>query len=429
MIRQLFYFISTILLSFSNFYINYYLSQKLSLEEYGNFSLIYGAISITTSFIMLGQATAITSVYFSDEKKDVRHIHFELISSYQLISFSFLIVSFIILIGWKIEYENTYTFEYFLLFCIAILFYTFQTFFMSLLTLLDKYKNNFILSIFIAIILITNILNNPSISGFLIGIILSGVVSLVFGLIIHYKHYKHYKIGFPNGSFFNKKDLFKLGWIAIPGMLISSSNAYIDRYIIEYYFDLKIVAYYSLAATFSIGIGMIFVNSLIKGSIVTILNALQNNNIDILLKSKRNIQLLFVFIATFVFIIKYLVGTDLIIYIFGEKYKESIPFMLPLFYYALINGLGQIYGQVLVQKKKLHVLLYISIFTVLSNIVLCFVFIKIFAIKGVVFSLLVTSIISLGLIYKFSSKYQKFINFPYLTLASIATLATLSLFI
>lgn len=422
----MFYFISTILLSFSNFFINYYLSQKLSLEDYGHFSLIYGAIGIVTAFIMLGQATAITSVYFSDEKKYAKNIHNELLSSYQLMIFSSLIVISILFIGWNVKYRNDYTLEYLLFFCISIVFYTFQTFFMSFLTLLDKFKTIFLLSLFIGIILIANIIINPSINGFFIGIILSGIVSFIFGIR---NHYYHNKIENIKANIFIKKDLFKLGWIAIPGMLLSSLNAYLDRYIIEYYFDLNQVAYYSLAATLSIGIGMVFVNSLVKGSIVTILKAIQDNDIDVIIKSKKNIQLIFLLIALFLFIINYFIGKELVIYIFGEKYKESFPFMLPLFYYALINGMGQIYGQVLVQKKKLYIFVYISIVSVLNNILFSIIFINIFGIKGVVFSLLLSSVISLYLIYNFSIKYQKYISFPYLTLFSIAFLAILSLVI
>lgn len=422
--RQLFYFFSTILLSFSNFFINYYLSQKLTLEEYGHFSLIYGAIGITIAFIMLGQATAITSVYFSDEKKDSKNIHRELISSYQLIFFSFLIVSSVVFIGWEIKYKNEYEFEYLLFFCVAVLFYTLQTFFMSLLTVFDSYKINFILSIFITVILIVNIVENPTLNGFLIGLILSGIVSIIFGI---YSHYKHHKLENIEANIFKRKDLFKLGWIAIPGMLISSLNTYLDRYIIEYFLGLKVVAYYSLAATLSIGIGMLFVNSIIKGSLITILKALQDNNIATVLKSRKKIQLFFLLISFFALVINYSIGENLIIHIFGEKYKESIPLMLPLFYYTLINGLSHIYAQVLVQKKKLYILVNISIFTVLNNIVFSLIFINIFNVKGIIFALLMSAIISLILIYNYSKKYQEYMKFPYLTLGTIAFLAIFTL--
>lgn len=160
------------------------------------------------------------------------------------------------------------------------MFATAKIFFTSLVTLFDEYKKYFLLTFIIGILSIIIIVLYPSLEGFFYGVIVSG---MFFGVKLHLMN----KLEFIADKVFSKKELILLGWIAIPGMIISSLNAYLDRYIISYFYSLEEVAYYSLAATVSIGVGMVFINALIKGTIISTLQekdvakylAIQNENI------------------------------------------------------------------------------------------------------------------------------------------------------
>lgn len=421
--KKFYFFLATIISAFSTFFINYYLSQKLDVSSYGGFSLLFGFLSIVSSVTLMGQATALTSVFFSDEKNGYKNIVKELNHSYKLMGYAYISVGFSLCIYWYF-FDTKYSFALFLLFYVALLFATAKIFFTSLVTLFDEYKKYLLLTFIMGVLSIIIIVLYPSLEGFLYGVVVSGIVAMLFGVKLHLMN-KQESIG---DKVFSKKDLISLGWIAIPGMIISSLNAYLDRYIISYFYSLEEVAYYSLAATVSIGVGMVFINALIKGTIISTLQALQEKNVAKYLSIQNENIKIFLGLAVVAFIVYSTFGEWLVLSVFGEKYANSIPYMLALFYYVLMNGVSQVLGQSLVQQKKLYVLFYISVFTVALNLVLSVVSNYPFGIKGIIIALLVSGYLNNFIIFYYAKKDFEFIKFPYISLSLIIVLALISLY-
>lgn len=421
--RKVYFFSATIISAFSAFFINYYLSQKLDVPSYGEFSLLFGFFVLLSSVIIFGQSVAIGVVFFSDEKKGCKNIIKELYYSYKLMGYTYVIVGFLLYIYWYF-FDTKYSFTLFILFCVALLFATAKIFFTSLVTLFDEYKKYLLLTFIMGVLSIIIIVLYPSLEGFFYGVIVSGIVAMFFGVKLHLMN----KLEFIADKVFSRKELILLGWIAIPGMIISSLNAYLDRYIISYFYSLEEVAYYSLAATISIGVGMVFINALIKGTIISTLQALQEKDIAKYLAIQNENIKIFLGLVVVAFMVYYAFGEWLVLSVFGEKYANSIPYMLALFYYVLMNGVSQVLGQSLVQQKKLYVLFYISVFTVVLNLALSIALNYPFGIKGIIIALLISAYLNNYIIFYYAKKDFEFIVFPYFSLSIIMGLGVVSLF-
>jgi len=420
--RKLYFFMATILSAFSAFFINYFLSQKLDVALYGKFSLLFGFLAIVSSIMLMGQATALTSVFFSDEKNTYKNIVIELKHSYTLIGYAYISVSLLLYIYWYF-FDTTYSLNLFILFCVTLLFATAKIFFTSLVTLFDEYKKYFLLTLIMTLLSIIVIILIPSLEGFLYGVIVSGFISILFVIKLHFNN-KSEQVA---PKIFSKKEMISLGWIAIPGMIVSSLNAYLDRYIISYFYSLEEVAYYSLATTVSIGVGMVFINALIKGTIISTLQALQEKDVTKYLAIQNENMKIFLGLAIIAFMVYYAFGEWLVLSVFGEKYANSTPYILALFYYVLMNGVSQVLGQSLVQQKKLYILFYISVFTISLNLALSIALNYPFGIKGIIIALLVSGYLNNFIIFYYAKKNFEFIKFPYFSLTVIMSLSILSL--
>jgi O-antigen/teichoic acid export membrane protein len=420
--RKVYFFLATIVSAFSAFFINYYLSQKLDVLLYGEFSLLFGFFALLSSVIIFGQTVSIGVVFFSDEKNGYKNIVKELNHSYKLMGYAYVSVGFLLYIYWYF-FDTKYSFALFILFCIALLFATVKIFFTSLVTLFDEYKKYLLLTFIMGVLSIIIIILYPSLEGFLYGVVVSGIVAMFFGSKLHLMN----KLESIGDKVFSKKELISLGWIAIPGMIISSLNAYLDRYIISYFYSLEEVAYYSLATTVSIGVGMVFINALIKGTIISTLQALQEKDVTKYLAIQNENMKIFLGLAIIAFMVYYAFGEWLVLSVFGEKYANSTPYILALFYYVLMNGVSQVLGQSLVQQKKLYILFYISVFTISLNLALSIALNYPFGIKGIIIALLVSGYLNNFIIFYYAKKNFEFIKFPYFSLTVIMSLSILSL--
>ena len=133
--RHAFFMLSTILISFGNFFINYHLSQELEVILYGEFSLIFSTIALIVPLILLGQPVSITSIYFSDEKKGCNNVAVEMSISYKIMLFAFLVVSVVTLSIWKWGFEEQYAFSFVSLFLLSVLAYAFYTYFLNIVVI------------------------------------------------------------------------------------------------------------------------------------------------------------------------------------------------------------------------------------------------------------------------------------------------------
>jgi O-antigen/teichoic acid export membrane protein len=421
--RQIYFILSTLIFSFGNFFVNYYLSQKLEVSLYGQFSLIFSTIALIVPFVLLGQATSTSSIYFSDEKKGCNNIAAEINTSYKIMLLAFLVVSVVILSIWKWGFEEQYEFSFVGLFLLSVLAYAFYTYFLNIVVIFDRYKIYLTVALLSTAVLIANIVFTPSVEGYFFGLMSSSLLLVFVGLYL----YKENKTLELKSKIFSTKALLVLGWAAIPGMIISTLNSYIDRYTINYFLDLEKVAYYSLAATLGVGIGNVLITSLLKGSSISMLQSLQKNKVTKYLKVQRNILTLLLSLALISVVLYELLGADIILLIFSEKYRLSIEYIMPLFLIIILNGIATLYAQPLVQKKKLYVLLYISIFVVVINIVLNILLIQTLGVKGVIVAMFFATLVNLYYVFQYSKKNFIWLKFPYLPVAIISILEIWSL--
>jgi O-antigen/teichoic acid export membrane protein len=421
--RQFYFIFSVIVFSFGSFFVNYYLSQELEVSLYGQFSLVFSTIALIVPLVLLGQATSVTSIYFSDEKKGCNNIAVEMSISYKIMLLAFLAVSVVILSIWKWGFEEQYAFSFVSLFLLSVLAYAFHKYFLNIVVIFDRYKIYFSVALLTTAVLIATIVFNPSIEGYFFGLIASSLILILAGLYLH-KENKELEL---KSSVFPTKELLILGWAAIPGMMIATLNSYIDRYAINYFLDLEQVAYYSLAATLGVGIGNVLITSLLKGSAISMLQSLQENKVTKYLKVQRNILTLLLSLALISVVLYELFGADVVLLIFSEKYRLSVEYVMPLFLIIILNGIATLNAQPLVQKKKLYVLLYISIFVVVINIVLNILLIQTLGIKGVIVAMFFATLVNLYYVFQYSRKNFVWLKFPYFPVASISILEILVL--
>lgn len=421
MVRQAYYTISMFILAITSFFPHYFLSQKLTITEFGVFSLIYATIALIYPLMLFGQATSITSVYFSDEKKGFPNISFELYKAYKIM-FLFSCISCVgVLIIWSLIYYQDYSFVFIMLFILASFFLALKTFFSNIIILFDRYKHLMVTSIISLIVMLIILLFFPSVLGYFFAVMASSFIFVVIGLYLHIDNSK-----LSVDKVVSSKELLILGWAAIPGMIIASLNTYVDRYTLNYFLDVESVAYYSLAATISIGIGTVVVNAILKANSVNMLQFLQDDNQLQYLKIQNisNNFLLSTMLISFIFY--WFFGEFLVTLTLGVQYSQTINYILPLFIIAIFQGYIMLYSIPLVQKKKLYVLLFLSILTVIINIILNIALVNIFEIKGVIIAFFIATWTNFLLIYMFSKKYGHFLNFPW---TSITTLCILEFFL
>lgn len=421
--RRAYFIFTTIILALGVFFVNYYLSQNLTLIEYGKFSLIYASMGLVLPFMLFGQATSMSLAYFSDEKKGCNNISNEMITSYKIMGLSFIFTSVSVIGIWSFFYTIEYTISFVMLFLFAIFFSSLKVYYLNIIVIFDRYKLYFLTALLSLIVLVLIVALEPSINGYLLAVILSSTICIIIGI---YLHKSHHKTSLKSKNF-SGKELFILGWAAIPGMLVSSFNSYIDRYTLGYFLDLEVVAYYSLAAVVGVGAGTVIVNAILKGDSISLLKIYQKGDMDEYEQLENKINYMLAAFAVISVVTYYFFGEWLVVNVFGEKYRTSVDYILPLFLIIVLTGVIQIHSIPLLQKKKLYLLLYIGIVVMIINVILNLLFITLIGVEGVILAMFIATLIHVVAVYFFSKKESSYLKFPYGVVATIAGLEVLSL--
>ncbi|WP_413578498.1 lipopolysaccharide biosynthesis protein [Bdellovibrio sp. HCB290] len=424
--RNLYYIAFTIVFSGAIFFSNFYLSKKLTVEEYGLFGLIVGAVGLLVPVVMLGQATAITTVIFSQEKKGDKNISQELKSSLLImviagsIVFTFLLAMRFFKIDLKLHYEMA--------FVVAALSISeaFRSFAISVANAFDLYRVQLIAAICFFLILICFVIGQPTVQSYLLGMLSAGIIAT--GLLLLFS--KNYLARYKDRSkyIFRKKELLVLGWVAIPGMLITYFNVYMDRYIVNYYFSLTEVGYYTLAATLGLGCGNVLITSLLRATTVQIFGALQEEESAKYMKIFRNAEYLLATIAMISLLGQLTVGPSLLRKLFDGKYDLAIPYMVPLFLTTLMSGMVQLTGCGLVQRKKLYIAVILNAIGVVINFCFSVILGKFFGIAGILSALSIAGFFHIVLTVIFSRKYFPWMRMPVRFLSIVIGCFSVSLF-
>ena len=298
-----------------------------------------------------------------------------------------------------------------------------KVYYLNIIVIFDRYKLYFLTALLSLIVLVLIVALEPSINGYLLAVILSSTICIIIGI---YLHKSHHKTSLKSKNF-SGKELFILGWAAIPGMLVSSFNSYIDRYTLGYFLDLEVVAYYSLAAVVGVGAGTVIVNAILKGDSISLLKIYQKGDMDEYEQLENKINYMLAAFAVISVVTYYFFGEWLVVNVFGEKYRTSVDYILPLFLIIVLTGVIQIHSIPLLQKKKLYLLLYIGIVVMIINVILNLLFITLIGVEGVILAMFIATLIHVVAVYFFSKKESSYLKFPYGVVATIAGLEVLSL--
>ncbi len=410
MIRQTHYFGAVIVAAVSQFLVNYFLSQKLSIEDYGRFSLVSAGIGIFVSLFMFGQATAISMAYFSEEKKMCRNVKQEVFSALKIIGVSVIVFSCVGLILWYKWYEKELSLMIMLLGLLAALSSTLQAFFISLINCMDRYRNYFISVLVGGFVLIGVATLNPSITGYLVAVIASAIFSIV-AIITSLK--QAFGVGLNSTNrVFGTKELIFLGWVAIPGMFISAALGFADKYLLGHILTIRDVAVYSMATFLSIGVGRVFVSAILKSNSILLMKSLQNQDGPACNAIFRKTEWLLCVLCIFATLVYYTMAKLLVVGIFGGKFIEAVPILLSLFVAVMVEGMMQFMAQVLIQKMKLYIAVINGIVLLLVAVLLNYLIIPVLLIKGAVLTFFICNMLALIAVYFETKKMAEWIRFP-----------------
>lgn len=427
MIRQAYYFGAVIAASAFQFFANYLLSQKLLIQDYGRFNLLASGVGVFTSLFMFGQATAITFVYFSEEKKSCKNVRSEVLTSLKVMSFSVFIFGVLGLIIWRNFYVDQLQLSIALLGLLATTACTFQLFFTSLNNCMDRYKDYFYSTLIGGITLSIVVVGNPTVSGYLIALSASATMATMV-LMGSLRTLKANGIN-PTLKIYGKNDLISLGWIAVPGMLISSGMAFSDKYLLSQLANLSDVATYSVAVLISVGVGRVFISALLKSNAISLMQALQTKEhskcVDIIVKIER----LLCTLCLIAVIAYYAVAKKIVLAVWGDRFVDSAAFLLALFIAVMIEGMAQILNQILIQKKKLHFVVSNGAVVLLLSLALNYFMIPSLRIKGAVLTFFLCALLMLLAVYVQAKIYAKWVRFPFRVVAASCLIFAINFFI
>ena len=366
---------------------------------------------------MFGQASAITIAYFSDERKSDPRIKIEFLASLSIIVKSFLLISAILIFIWLIFFNSKFSLFLLLVVLIASFSLSIQAFLFSLTFCLDLYKPYFYASLISGIFISTLCFLLPTIETYFIGQIFFGFIAFIFVWPKLNQIFKdEQKRAAWNHVPLTQGGLIKLGWVAIPGMLITSTYGFADKFLLNHYLDLKAVAIYGISATLSLGVGRLFIAGIIKPNTVIFMRLLRDSDNTGIVEEIRKVNLMIIFFISIFTVVYFLSGKELILFFFGTRYVEGYSIIFGLFMAVMLEGMSQFFSQVIVQKKLLKKAVTINAILLGLNCMLNLFFIPFLGIKGAVLSFFIVNIIGVFIFSYYANKINKSIGYPFVAI-------------
>ena len=387
------------------------LTRYLSPDEYGVISYLQVLINILTYVGALGFSGAQSRFYYENtNKRDIGEFIFT-INTIPVIIFILLGLPFSIfgiLGNWSIG-KNSIPFNPYIVVVIWISFLQIiADNIIAYFRIQQKYIFTSILQItkFIAIFVITLILVvvfKKNSLGRLLGILLGTVV---FVIIFSFSYFKNAHKTF---SFKALKYATSYGFPVVIHRLSTVAHNAIDRIVLDFFVDLRVIGYYSLGFTVG-GILNIFVMAFNQAFQPYYFKLLKENKSD----GDDNIIKIFkiwLSIITILSMVGILISKQFIIFFAGRMFFEA-SYLVPWF--LLSSYFGSFYyffSSPLFYFKQTKLLPVITGSSALVNILLNILLIPFFGIKGAVLATIVSHILQSLFAYVIGNKYKK-INWP-----------------
>ncbi|MHA1679122.1 MAG: lipopolysaccharide biosynthesis protein [Promethearchaeota archaeon] len=404
------------------------LTRYLDVKEYGIYSLIVVSLPILRGIISLGLTNFVQRDLTGKSEKYKLKNFAKINTVYLFISFIFIFI-FILLKVFNIIFVSALIDFY----IFVILIFTFNSsllisYFISKLELIKsnilKYLQSNLWSFFIIIYaLFSHVLDLEFI--FLIKLI--SIIFIFFLILFLSKNKKKlFKVKFDKKYLFSGLNFgVPLIFIMIAQWVITAS----DRYIINFFFDVVQVGYYSYIYSL---IFFIFTASSQTSSVLSIYMIESKNKNDssrgnFLFNALLKYGMLVIFPCIFGFLV---LQSEIVLFISGIKYLNSLYIVPVLIFFPLFALIIQALHNLLILKKETKLISGIYLIGLLTNILLNFILIPKLNILGAAIATLFTYIFMSLLFYYKTKDYFKlnhhFLKIPNMLLSSI--LMALSIF-
>jgi O-antigen/teichoic acid export membrane protein len=290
---------------------------------------------------------------------------------------------------------------------------------------MDRYGEYFVATLVGGVALVAIAAQLPSLQGYLIaaaGSAMVAIASLVPGV--------RRGIGGvvdPPRKVFTGLELIALGWVAIPGMLISSVAAFADRFILGQLLSLKEVAIYSLGMLLSVNLGRVIVNAMLKSGSILLFKGLQGGSAISSGAVLKRTEWMLCALCILAVVVYYAGAKPIILVVFGERFAGAVPILLPLFTAVLLEGMMFFMAQVLIQEKKLYLAVISGGAVLVLNIAFNLALIPLLGIKGAVLALFAGNAAGLIIVYWQNRMLARRFAFPWLLALVSAVALALSL--
>ena len=258
---------------------------------------------------------------------------------------------------------------------------------------------------------------NMGITGYFIGQFIATITSLLIVIFLN-KHYL--KFLFSKTAF---QKLFQFSYPLVLSSLTIVAATYIDRIIIKELLDLTELGLYGIAFRFASLGGFLLVG--IRGALLPIIYR-EYEKPNTKEKLRDFFYLFYTGMAALLIFLSFF--SQELLYILTESSYHAAYSVIPILTAAvLFNGM-YIFAVGVSIAKKTKVFVYVGIFSLISNIVLNYIFIPIYGIQGAAMATCITGVCSF-IIYMFFSQKNYQVNYNFLKISIVALFLFLIYFI
>lgn len=175
--------------------------------------------------------------------------------------------------------------------------------------------------------------------------------------------------------------------------LLSLISAYVDILLLRYFIsDMQQIGFYSFALTLIVVLTII--PSTVQQITIPYFSSLANNKVEFIVAFKRYNKILYGIVGI-ILLGAWLFMPYFIHWIFGGKYDESIPFFMILALGWSIRQLTQLQSGAIFGLGKIHYIVYASLISLVSNLVLFSLALHYFGLIGSAYASIISGIVIL----------------------------------
>ena len=270
-----------------------------------------------------------------------------------------------------------------------------------------------------SIVKILLILNEASLIYFAYVVVFDSIV-MALGYIYFFIKNSRFKI---QDLKFNKSiaiNLLKDSWPLIIAGLGYVVYSKIDQLMLFNYTSAQSVGFYIISVNF-INI-FIFIPTILVNSLFPHFTKIYNKNSSKFYQEILIFYRYIVFFSFFVIIVMYMLGSNLILFLYGPNYEMSSKIMFLVSISFLFESLATINGRYIWIHNLQIISLYRTLFGALLNIILNMLLIPEFGIRGAIYATLITLFLSVIVFYLFFKNTRKLFYIQFIALISFFNL-------